>query len=120
MTAAERLMLRGQLQQESRWATTGAFTLDGFLDDEDDPIQWAGVIQENVNMMEQVGGGLAETRSITVTANVAQFSALSLEPSIRQRLTWRGSNWVITEMPYAGSDADTYTMTAEQTIKGKK
>jgi hypothetical protein len=120
MTAAERLMLRGQIQQEKRWASTGTFTLDGFLDDDDAPIQWTGVIQENVNTMEQVGGGLAETRSITVTANVTQFEAHNMTPAIRQRLTWRGSNWVITEMPFAGSDADTYTMTAEQVIKGKK
>lgn len=113
MTAAERLMVRGQDRAERDWATTGSFALDGVVG------TWVGVISDNQNMMTPEAGGLQEDRTITVVASKTQFETAGTSPQFRQRITWRGGNYVITRIDERG-DTAAYTITAEQIIKGKK
>ena len=113
MTAAERLMLRGQYRAEQDWATTGRFTLDGVVG------TWSGVISDNQNILTPEAGGLQEDRTITVVASKQQFETAGTSPQFRQRITWRGGNYVITRIDERG-DTGAFTITAEQAIKAKK
>lgn len=110
MTTAERLLLRGQLQQEERWATTGTFTLDGFNDGGGSPIQWSGVVSDEATAMTLALGGSATDRAIIITANATQFSNESVTPYLGQSVTYNGLRWVIEQMPGLNSDRTAYEL----------
>jgi hypothetical protein len=102
MTAAERLMIRGQFRAERDWATTGSFTLDGVVG------TWRGVVSDEASVMTLALGGSVTERAIIITANRQQFDDASATPVFGQSVVYNGQRWVIEQIPGLNSDQTNY------------
>ena len=114
MTAAERLMTRGQARAESDWSTTGSFTIEGYSQ------TWSGVVSDEDILQTLALGGTVTDRALLITASRAQFETANVTPRFGDSVIYNGQRWIIEGQPGVNSDMTSYTLRCVGTMNNRR
>ena len=116
MTHAETLMKQALARLQEHHATGSSFTLSnasGSLG------AFTGVVQDT-SLNEFLAGGSVDERTITIVAEIDQFTTAAVEPVAGMSIAHDSLRYVIESVTGRGSDPTSYTIRAVAPLRPRK